>query len=147
MQRPRNPLSRLAAPASSCLLLFWLLAFPAGAAERQTLSLAGQWHFEADPSDEGMSAGWRSRQPRGKTVLPTSENTKAGLSGNYTGPAWYQREINIPGNWKKKRVTLYLERPQVESRCWLDGRDLGVNLSAFTPHVYELGADLSPGRH
>ncbi len=66
---------------------------------------------------------------------------------HYVGAAWYQRDIEIPPDWGDKRVVLTLERPHWETRVWLDGRLLGANDSLATPHVYELGVGIVPGKH
>jgi hypothetical protein len=66
---------------------------------------------------------------------------------HYVGAAWYQREIEIPAAWQRRRVVLTLERPHWETRVWLDNKLLGTNDSLSTPHVYELGTDLKPGKH
>jgi hypothetical protein len=34
----------------------------------------------------------------------------------YAGPAWYQRDFEIPAEWEKKRVILTLERPHWRSQ-------------------------------
>ncbi len=65
----------------------------------------------------------------------------------YLGPAWYQREIDIPSAWAGKRVTLFLERAHWETLVWVDSQYAGSNVSLSTPHVYELSAWLSPGKH
>ena len=65
----------------------------------------------------------------------------------YVGVAWYQREIEIPADWRGKRVVLTLERPHWETRVWVDGRLVGSNNSLSTPHEYDLGAALAPGKH
>jgi len=65
----------------------------------------------------------------------------------YTGAAWYQRDIEIPVEWKERRVLLTLERPHWETRVWVDGRSVGLCLSLSTPHEYDLGMGLTPGRH
>jgi hypothetical protein len=66
---------------------------------------------------------------------------------HYVGPAWYQRDLEIPAAWRNRRVTLYLERCHWETQAWLDGRSLGRCDSLGTPHVYELGTSLAPGKH
>lgn len=72
-------------------------------------------------------------------------------TSHYVGPAWYQRTIEIPGDWKGRRVTLHLERVHWTSRLWLDGTEIpavrGTEESLCVPHVYELGTGLTPGRH
>ena len=66
---------------------------------------------------------------------------------HYVGAAWYQRDVEIPAAWQGKRVVLSLERTHWETRVWLDGRELGTNTSLSTPHCYELGTGLAPGKH
>lgn len=66
---------------------------------------------------------------------------------HYVGPAWYQREIELPQAWQGKRIVLNLERPHWETRVWLDDRSLGSNDSLSTPHEYDLGTQVTPGKH
>jgi beta-galactosidase len=66
---------------------------------------------------------------------------------HYVGAAWYQRDVEIPVAWQGKRVVLSLERTHWETRLWLDGRETGTNTSLSTPHIYDLGTALAPGRH
>jgi hypothetical protein len=65
----------------------------------------------------------------------------------YMGAAWYQRDVEIPAAWKGQRVTLTLERPHWQTIVWLGRRAIGSNDSLSTPHVYDLGTDVQPGRH
>ena len=62
------------------------------------------------------------------------------------GAAWFQRDIEIPADWKEKRVVLFLERAHWETRAWVDNRLVGTNNSLATPHEYDLG-QLTPGKH
>ncbi len=66
---------------------------------------------------------------------------------HYVGAAWYQRDIDIPKAWQGRRVVLTLERPHWETRVWLDDKPIGTNDSLSTPHVYDLGTGLAPGKH
>ena len=65
----------------------------------------------------------------------------------YVGAAWYQREVETPPDWRGKRVVLTLERPHWETRIWVDGKQVGSNKSLSTPHEYDLGTALAPGKH
>ena len=49
--------------------------------------------------------------------------------------------------WQGQRVVLTLERPHWETRVWLDDRACGTNNSLSTPHVYDLGLQVAPGKH
>jgi hypothetical protein len=65
---------------------------------------------------------------------------------HYVGPAWYQREVEVPAGWEGRRVVLFLERPRWESTVWVDDRKVGSDMSLVAPHVFDLG-QLAPGRH
>ena len=190
---------------SSVLLASALLAGvpPAGRAEPQSLSLAGEWRFALDrsaeqlgrgggappPPGEGIAREWFKRELPDRIRLPgileaqgygdeISTDTPwvltlgdawwkiqpSGLRArfsqpgrvevpflsqpprHYLGPAWYQREIEIPARWAGRRVELFLERPHWETRAWLDDRAFPPENSLVAPHVTDLGL-VPPGRH
>ena len=66
---------------------------------------------------------------------------------HYVGPAWYQKEIDIPNNWSDRNITLLLERCHWETQVWIDDQKVGMQNSLSTPHRYELSTQLSPGKH
>jgi hypothetical protein len=66
---------------------------------------------------------------------------------HYMGAAWYQREVEIPADWKDKRIVLHLERAHFGTTVWLDDRLIGSTNSLSTPHEYDLGTAASPGKH
>ncbi len=66
---------------------------------------------------------------------------------SYIGPAYYQKEVTIPKNWKGKHISLKLERVLWESIVWIDGKKVGNNFSLCTPHYYDLSKNLAPGKH
>ncbi len=65
---------------------------------------------------------------------------------HYLGAAWYQRDIEIPQDWARRRVVLFLERPRWETRVWLNDRLVSTNNSLCTPHEHDLGI-VAPGKH
>lgn len=66
----------------------------------------------------------------------------------YVGACWYQKEVNIPANWKEKSVLLYLERPHWQTKVWIDTMLLGSQNSLSTPHIYETApGQIKPGKH
>ena len=125
----------------------------------QVISLAGQWQFQLDPQKTGIAAGWFSRKLPDSIELPGScEQRGFGVKPEkpeelrlthllqYVGPAWYQREIEIPADWPVKRVELFLERCHWETTVWVDGRKIGMQNSLSVPHQHDLG-QLAPGKH
>lgn len=65
----------------------------------------------------------------------------------YVGAAWYQREVIIPNNWKNQDIELFLERCHWETRLWIDNKEVGMQNSLGTPHIYKLSDVLTPGKH
>jgi hypothetical protein len=68
-------------------------------------------------------------------------------SSVYQGAAWYQRDVEIPASWKKRRITLSFERCHWESRVWVDSLDAGMRNSLAAAHEFDLSPWLTPGRH
>jgi hypothetical protein len=126
-----------------------------------TISLAGTWRFRTDPDKVGIQQRWYAARLPQEIKLPgTTDEAKLGLPNPakpsldglyrpnvYAGPAWYQRDIDIPADWRGKRVELFLERVHWETRAWLDGRETGMQDSLIAPHVHELGMGVTPGKH
>ncbi|MBO4659078.1 MAG: beta-glucuronidase [Prevotella sp.] len=57
---------------------------------------------------------------------------------HYVGNAWYQRTVVVPKAWKKRHVTLYLERPHIETTVYVNGREVGHQMSLSVPHQYDI---------
>ena len=65
----------------------------------------------------------------------------------YAGPAWYQRTIDVPDEWRGKRLVVSFERAHWETTVWIDDRNIGSCNALGTPHTYELPQGLEPGKH
>jgi hypothetical protein len=65
----------------------------------------------------------------------------------YVGAAWYQKEVNIPKNWKEKRIVLFLERPHWQTTIWVDDKEVGSLNSLSVPHRYDITQTVAPGKH
>ena len=57
---------------------------------------------------------------------------------HYVGNAWYQRTTVIPKAWESRRVTLYLERPHIETTVYVNGKEVGHQMSLSVPHQYDI---------
>ena len=142
---------------AACLLP----AAPCAAQDAVPLSLAGTWRFRLDPGHVGVKERWfESRLPKEIRLPGSTDEAKLGLPNTakpsldglyrpnvYAGPAWYQRDVEIPARWGGKRVLLSLERVHWETQVWLDGRMLGAQDSLISPQVHDLGTGVTPGKH
>ncbi len=132
-----------------------------GPAWTEPVSLAGQWRFALDPNQEGVEKQFFNHELPERISLPGSTDeakmgtpnpNKPTLDGLYRlylyeGPAWFQRDVEIPETWKGRQVSLFLERTHWDTAVWVDDKSLGTQDSLIAPHVYDLGSDLAPGRH
>lgn len=66
---------------------------------------------------------------------------------HYTGVAWYQRDVEIPANWKDQRIVLSLEYPHSETRVWIDDVEIGRQFTFVVAQNFEWPANLKPGKH
>ena len=141
--------------------LYFALALAAGA---QSLDLSGAWRFRRDDTQAGITERWFGQALASDQVIKlpgTMDEGKLGLANTkapdladlyrpnvYEGAAWYERDIEIPADWRGKRVTIFLERCRWVTQVWLDGKPCGEPQdSLVTPHEHVLGVGLAPGRH
>ena len=57
---------------------------------------------------------------------------------HYVGTAWYRRTVNVPQEWTGRKVTLFLERPHIETTVFVNGQEVGHQMSLSTPHCYDV---------
>jgi len=124
------------------------------------MDLSGDWGFALDPDRRGIEERWFKDQLAGEIKLPGStDELKVGerILGTdtfrlnreykYIGVAWYQREIEVPEAWRGKRITLFLERCMWGTKLWLNDSLIGSENSLCTPHIYEIGTSVAPGKY
>lgn len=133
----------------------------------KNIDISGVWRYETDPEDRGRAERFFARTLTGEgfrlpgSVCENRVGTPFDASRytfreiirapreryEYVGPLWLQREVDVPERFAGQDAFLFLERVNMESQLWLDGKPVGrpiVELSA--PHVYTL-LHLTPGRH
>lgn len=64
----------------------------------------------------------------------------------YVGNAYYRRNVEIPSAWKGRRVVLHLERPHIETTLFVNGKEVGHQMSLSTPHEYDVTSFIRPGK-
>ncbi len=141
-------------------LIILCAGLPAAGASSRVISLAGRWSFRRGGPELALHPGPLPQLTFAEDiVLPgTTDTQRKGPASSerstyaltqpwhFEGVCWYQREVTIPADWRGRRVTLFLERTKY-TQLWLDGRPIGDKAIFLTPQEYELGHDLTPGRH
>lgn len=130
-------------------------------AQTQTIDLSGTWRFQTDVMDFRRG----SLSPRYNHVLPEkielpgiTDDHQIGYQSpyrhidrltrkyEYMGPAWYQRDIEIPAAWKGKRIFMYFERTHWLSSIYVDTREVSKIDYISVPHNHDLTAFVTPGK-
>ena len=129
--------------------------------QAQGISLAGEWNVELGKSGSAFAKGKRASQGEMKrAILPgtidtnrlgfapkdTMETTHLTRLYAYKGVARYSRTINIPKDWKKKPVELFLERTR-PTWVYVDGELVDSCNFISTPQRYLLPKKVKPGKH
>ena len=129
--------------------------------QAQGISLAGEWNVELGKSGSAFAKGKRASQGEMKrAILPgtidtnrlgfapkdTMETTHLTRLYAYKGAARYSRTINIPKDWKKKPVELFLERTR-PTWVYVDGELVDSCNFISTPQRYLLPKKVKPGKH
>lgn len=63
----------------------------------------------------------------------------------FVGNAYYKRSVDIPKDWKGKRIVLHLERPHIETTVTINGHEAGHRMSLSTPHEFDITEFAKPG--
>lgn len=129
---------------------------------RQYIDLSGEWRFALDPDGIGVLpyvAGWYEEIFPDTLQLPGSLwQNKKGVKNtvftkhfitptySYRGIAWYQRDIEIPEEWRGKHIELYLERAQVTT-VWVDDNLVGGCGNQDIEQIFDITDIASPGKH
>ncbi|MCH5719296.1 glycoside hydrolase family 2 TIM barrel-domain containing protein [Niabella hibiscisoli] len=123
------------------------------------ISIAGPWKIRLDAD----SLYYNQHKPPAEftqTIQLPGTTDEAGLGSKtigsdygiltrafkHIGPAWYQRQIHIPADWKGKNTYLLLERVLWESQVFIDGRPVSKLSPLYVAHRHNLGT-LEPGAH
>ena len=148
------------------LLALALASTSIGSTFSQTINLRGKWQFRSE-REEGTVRLPGSMLTNGKGD-PVSIHTKwtgslydssffhnpymekYRVEGNmkfpffltperhYVGHAWYKRTVKVPKSWEGRQVTLYLERPHIETTVTVNGHKVGHEMSLSVPHQFDL---------
>lgn len=130
-------------------------------AQTQEIDLAGTWGFQTDFMDfrrgsldvrymhrlqdsivlpaitDDYGIGWKS---------PYRHIDRLTRKYEYMGPAWYQREITIPKEWKGKRIFMYFERTHWLSSVFVDTKEVSKLDYISVPHCHDLTDFVKPGK-
>ncbi|WP_333802652.1 sugar-binding domain-containing protein, partial [Sphingobacterium multivorum] len=128
---------------------------------QDVIDLSGTWGFQTDVMDfrRGSLSPRYNHGLQGTIKLPgITDDYQIGYQNpykyidrltrkyEYMGPAWYQRDIDIPADWKGKKIFLYFERTHWLSSIFVDTKEVSSIDYVSVPHNHDLSTSLKPGK-
>ena len=129
-------------------------------AQTQEIDLSGTWGFQTDFMDfrrGSLDVRYMHRLQESITLPGITDDYQIGYKSpyrhldrltrkfEYMGPAWYQREMIIPAEWKEKRIFMYFERTHWLSSIYVDTKEVSKIDYISVPHNHELTEFVKPG--
>ncbi len=109
----------------------------------EPVSLQTQWTGSLYDSSYYFNPSMEPYRQEGNMKFPFFLTPKK----HYVGAAWYRKKVYVPKDWKGTRMTLFLERPHIETTVYVNGHKVGQQTSLSTPHLYDVTRYLKAGKH
>lgn len=132
--------------------LFAATAAAQDAIARPTLNLDGAWQFRADPQRAGVAGGWQRKFDASRTMQVPGVWQAQGLGEprsflrhDYVGLGWYEKQVEVPADWRGKAVTLRIGGASRLTKVFVNGELAGTHDGFSTPFEFEVPKLLRPG--
>lgn len=115
------------------------------------MNLNGQWDYTVESCDfkevQGLTseASWTTRpiptQWNGKILVPFSIDAPLSGVGHVLRPQevlWYERDFEMPRNWKGKRIMLHFQAVDWETSVYVNGRKVGQHRGGYDPFSLDI---------
>ncbi len=105
------------------------------------LNLNGPWQFEIDAGDSGFERGLVARELAGTITVPfCPESVLSGIGNvDFLNAVWYRKVMDVPADWKGRRVLLHFQAVDYDATVWVHGKELARHRGGFTPITVDLG--------
>lgn len=111
------------------------------------LCLNGEWQFEIDQGNSGLTRGLKDSELSNKIVVPFCPESE--LSGightDFIHAVWYRREVEIPGEWAGRNVHLHFQAVDYDATIWVNGIEVGRHRGGWSPFTCDLTGVAGPG--
>lgn len=117
-------------------------------AQRDTIAVNSNWLFTVDKKAEGVTGKWFENVLPGARIvsLPHTWNIEEENQNHY-GWGWYQKNINVPSDWKNKNVVLQFGAINHTSFIYVNGKKVSENIGdGFNKFYINLTGKLNYGK-
>lgn len=110
-----------------------------------------EWDFLIDPPHVGESIGLYKPEVTGgqwqKIKTSSSSWSNQGLR-YYKGMAWYRTTLDVPTEFKGKRMFLWCGGIDEKCKAWVNGKPVGISPgAAFSPFEFDATEAVQPGKN
>jgi beta-galactosidase/beta-glucuronidase len=112
------------------------------------LCLNGQWQFEIDHGDSGLVRGLRTKAKLdGEITVPFCPESPLSGIGNedFMVAVWYRREVEIPAEWKDRKVLLHFQACDYDTTVWVNDVEVYRHRGGWTPFTCDLSGVAEAG--
>ncbi len=105
------------------------------------INLNGEWDFEIDNAKVGTYKKYYLRDSLdSKITVPFCPESKLSGIGNtdFMYSVWYRRDINIPDEWKGKRVILHIDASDFLTTAYVNGKEVGHHSGGYTSFAFDI---------
>ena len=115
------------------------------------LNLNGEWEFEFDDKDAGLTEQWFSDEKKlsRKILVPfCPESPMSGIGDTSFHPVvWYRRSFTLSNDWRGKNVLLKFGAVDYLAEVWVNGQHVGRHLGGHTPFSFAITRYLQDGEN
>ena len=69
-----------------------------------------------------------------------------GVTGNYTGVSWFETEVDIPAEWKDRRIAMNIGSVRFRAEIFVNHQLAGYDLVNSTPFSIDITPFIEPGK-
>lgn len=121
-------------------------AEPADNPDRPGLDLNGTWSFRLDPDNVGEREEWfhdaagfpHSIQVPGAWDAQGFGPETEKLHHNFIGKGWYARTVDLPEDWKDRRIFLRFGGVYRAARVWVNGTHVGDHIGYVSAFEFDI---------
>ena len=110
------------------------------------LNLNGTWTFAFDPGKSGMARGLPAskgfERPITVPFCPESQLSGVGET-DFIEAMWYHRTIDIPTDWRDKRILLHFGGVDYECELFVDGSFAGLHFGGSSSFEFDISAHVT----
>lgn len=126
-------------------LVCWHIPLMLQAAEedsaRVSLDMNAHWAFHRGDVEQAAAVAYDDRDWEAVNIPHVMRLERKHSGGEvYQGVGWYRRYFRLPGNYRKKRITLHFDGIQTNCQVFLNGKKIAQHAGGYLGFVVDITA-------